>query len=331
MGVTTVEAAWEAVMSESERTRILVGVGPEPDRTACLEYAAGQARRGRRGVHLVHAIHPVYLGPPGMVPLDVPFDRIRREGADLLADAARRVELLLADAELPVSTELVHGPTVPTLVDASARAGLVVLQRRPLTGLARILTMSVTSAVSARAHAPVVTVPSRWRPPTTGGADGARTVTVGLDDAQAGAEVVRAALEAARRNGAALTLLHAWWFSDYDGVVFEGQAGVEHTAAIRQRLADDLAPLLAEYPDVATELVVRHAHAADALVAGTGATELLVVGRHHPRLPFGSHLGPITRAVLRESACPVLVVEPRPAGDHGTGAPRDRSEEAVRA
>jgi hypothetical protein len=29
-------------------------------------------------------------------------------------------------------------------------------------------------------------------------------------------------------------------------------------------------------------------------------------------MPFGSHLGPVLRQVLREAKCPVLVVEPSP-------------------
>jgi hypothetical protein len=35
-----------------------------------------------------------------------------------------------------------------------------------------------------------------------------------------------------------------------------------------------------------------------------------VVARRDPLVPFGSHLGPIVRQVLREAECPVMVVEP---------------------
>ena len=40
--------------------------------------------------------------------------------------------------------------------------------------------------------------------------------------------------------------------------------------------------------------------------------ELVVVGRHDPRTPLGSHLGPVARAVLAGAGCPVLLANPRP-------------------
>lgn len=36
-------------------------------------------------------------------------------------------------------------------------------------------------------------------------------------------------------------------------------------------------------------------------------SDLLVIGRRHHLLPMGSHLGPVARAILDNSACPVLV------------------------
>ena len=55
-----------------------------------------------------------------------------------------------------------------------------------------------------------------------------------------------------------------------------------------------------------------HGRAPDVLVDESERARLLVVGRHDPVLPLGSHLGPITRTVLDHAACPVLVVDPRP-------------------
>ena len=61
------------------------------------------------------------------------------------------------------------------------------------------------------------------------------------------------------------------------------------------------------------QIEARHAYAADALIEASRETTLLVIGRHDPLVPIGSHLGPIARAVLREAECPVLLVDPRPA------------------
>jgi hypothetical protein len=45
-------------------------------------------------------------------------------------------------------------------------------------------------------------------------------------------------------------------------------------------------------------------------VDASAASSLLVVARRDPLMPFGSHLGPVVRQVLREAECPVMVVEP---------------------
>ena len=65
-----------------------------------------------------------------------------------------------------------------------------------------------------------------------------------------------------------------------------------------------------QFPRVPVELVVRHAPVAPALTELSAECDLLVLGRRHAHLPFGSHLGPVVRSLVRDSACPVVVVEP---------------------
>ncbi len=50
----------------------------------------------------------------------------------------------------------------------------------------------------------------------------------------------------------------------------------------------------------------------EAVLAASEGADLLVIGRHDPLVPVGSHIGPVARAVLREAACPVLLANPRP-------------------
>jgi hypothetical protein len=47
---------------------------------------------------------------------------------------------------------------------------------------------------------------------------------------------------------------------------------------------------------------VRHAPPTRALLDASSESLLLVLGRRHHRLPIGSHLGPVARAVLRDTA-----------------------------
>ena len=55
---------------------------------------------------------------------------------------------------------------------------------------------------------------------------------------------------------------------------------------------------------------VRWGKVAEVLVDVSAASSLLVLARRDPLLPFGSHLGPVVRQVLRDAECPVMVVEP---------------------
>ena len=68
-----------------------------------------------------------------------------------------------------------------------------------------------------------------------------------------------------------------------------------------------------ETTHIPVEIDARHAYPADALVEASRTSDLLVIGRHDPAVPLGSHLGPVARAVMREAACPVLLADPVPS------------------
>jgi nucleotide-binding universal stress UspA family protein len=106
-------------------------------------------------------------------------------------------------------------------------------------------------------------------------------------------------------------VLHTWWFpSVYDDIItsrVENDAWAERAREEVQHVVAGLGDVVRGVP---VEIEARHAHPADALLdAGRGST-LLVVGRHDPLVPFGSHLGPVARAVLRDAGCPVLLANP---------------------
>jgi nucleotide-binding universal stress UspA family protein len=57
---------------------------------------------------------------------------------------------------------------------------------------------------------------------------------------------------------------------------------------------------------------VEQGRASEVLVEAAAGADLLVIGRHDPLVPIGSHIGPVARAVLRGASCPVLLTTPRP-------------------
>lgn len=295
--------------------KVLLPVATGEDFDGAARFAAVQARLRGRGVHVVTVLHPVYLGPPPVRELALVEGELRAAGSDVLDRASHLVRELLADLDLPVSTELLHGPLVPSLLALSQRACLVVLQRQHHAAISRIVTMSVTNGVAARSSVPVVVVPPHWRRP-----DPEAPVVIGVedpDDMDAIAPVVRLGLQLARLQRTTAELVHGWWYTDaWDDLVFAGDAATRESADRRARLTTTLKPLSDEYDDVAIDLLVRHARPADLLAVAAERGSLVVVGRHHPSFPLGSHLGPITRAVMRESTCPVVIT---PAySDEGT-------------
>jgi len=292
-------------MTEQNPHPVVVAVGYDPSGSA-LEYGAAEAERLGCGVHVVHVVYIVPSGPE-MVLIDV--TDVERIGQETLAEALRHARSLVGEG-VPVTGQVAHGAPVHAIVAAVPDARVIVLQRRALSRLMRVVTRSVSSGVAARAHVPVVSVPAGWSP---AGDVAEPVVTVGVHDPDRSGPILAAAVAAARSRGAALRVLHTWWYPGaYDDIVMRE---AEHEWADRARLEVQSALDVVGADDLKVVIEARHAFPADALVEASRDSELVVVGRHDPLIPFGSHLGPVSRAVLHEAVCPVLLADPRRHGD----------------
>lgn len=291
-------------MNQSENA-IVVAV-PADGAESALMFAVQEARRSGSPVHLVHVLRmpagEAYAGVYGGA-LDI--------GRSALETAEHRVTEL-SDGAVPVTSELVtSGWIVHDLVTRSAQARMVVLEHRDLGRLRRLATGSTSNGVAARAQSPVVSVPQDWRP----GPDRAQVVTAAVQDVHEADAILRTAYEEARVRGADLVVLHAWWLSNgYDDVVVDQVARDDWEARAERELAPVLEELRGSFPTVEATLDVRHAPPAEALLAAAERSDLLVIGRRHHRLPWGTHLGPVARSVLGHSPVPVLTApDPGPA------------------
>jgi nucleotide-binding universal stress UspA family protein len=290
--------------------QVVVGV-EDADCEAALRVAAAEARRRRCGIHLVHVVTPVYVGPPELADLTSIALGIRRAGEAVLAQARHRLVRLLGEdaAAISVSTELCHSSVVPALVAAGAHAHELVLQHRGMGPGGHTRRLSVTLGVAARARVPVLAVPDTWRAEPSAET---LTVTVGVVDPTVSSGVVRAAVREAHRMGARLRLVHAAGLPEPD----EGRLdqGSKETAAALRRLARELeagfVQACREHPHVPVEVEVVPQTPEVALIERAWGSSLLVVGRHHSRVPLAPRLGHVVRAVLRRASCPVLVIEP---------------------
>ena len=140
------------------------------------------------------------------------------------------------------------------------------------------------------------------------------TVTVGVDVADHAGEILRIAVDAARARGATLHVLHTWSFpTAYDDVVMtrvDADEWAPRATAEVQAALDGLGDLMTELP---VRIEAKHMKPAEALIRASHDADLVVIGRHDPLTPLGSHLGPVARAVLAGAECPVLLADPRPA------------------
>ncbi len=292
-------------MNENNPNPIVVGVGHD-DIDSAVSFAATEAARAGCGVHLVHVVRLLPQGPAAVL---VPETDLARAGRLALNASLERTRDQVGD-DVPVTIELVVGDGVAhCLAEASPDARMIVLEHRDLSRASRIVTRSVTSGVAARARVPVVSVPSGWSQDER---KTASAVTVGVDVPESSESVLRAAVVAARERGATLRVIHTWSFPDYYGVPVTRAEQDEWAARATEEIQAVLDSLDEDVADVPVQIDARHAYAADALVEASRDSDLLVLGRHDPVVPIGSHLGPIVRAVLHGAHCPVFLVDPQP-------------------
>lgn len=151
-------------MAENVPTRVeidggvLVGDDGSSGAGAALRYALGEARRRGVTLHVVRAFSITNAerpadAQPGYAP------SLGQLAAATKAVTEERVRRLLGDADdVAVEVHTPYGPAAQCLIDASARADVVVVGARGRGGFASLLLGSVADQVIRHAQAPVVVV-----------------------------------------------------------------------------------------------------------------------------------------------------------------------------
>lgn len=191
-------------------------------------------------------------------------------------------------------TQRVDEQPVRTLLDAASNADLLVVGMRG-EGPGKVVIGSVALAVSGAACCPVAVVRGERH-----AADLTGPVLLGLEDVGIDAPAVTAAFADAQRHRSPLIVLHAQqvylrdWDTDRD--------------AAADALVNQLAPWRSQYPQVPVEARVVHGEPVDELLRAAVTARLVVVGTHGRGAPVRLLLGSTSRAVVRYSPCPVMVV-----------------------
>jgi nucleotide-binding universal stress UspA family protein len=271
---------------------IVVGVDGSPPATAALEWAAADAERRGSALRIVHVCETWRQ--------DVPSTKYCAGALEAAADRARD---LTRDVE--VTTALLPGKVVATLVEESATADSLVVGSRGLGGFAGMMLGSVSMALAGHAAGPVVVV----RAPSVLRHD---RVVVGYDGSEHSRAAMEYAIEQARARLAHLHIVSAWQvpgFAPYamaDGILIE-QAVEEETRAARRRVI----PWLESNSDLIITDEEPCEHPVSALVRAAQRADLVVVGSRGHGGFVSAVLGSVSHGVLHHVTFPVAVVRPR--------------------
>lgn len=305
----TTEPTTQPTTQPGARSEIVVGYDGTDAADVALEWAVHEAHR--RGVQLRIVCANPYAGVEWMglngrslPPLD--SSSYVKGIADQAAERAGHV----LDGE-HVTTSPVTSGAVPSLIQASQTAALVVLGHRRRSRIGEIVTGSIVSAVATHADSDVAVIPpGELVLPGPG-----RPVVVGVDGAADGDLAAERAAEYAVRWNAPLEIVQAWRASTVVGWP-EGRLGAEglidDTDYFEERATASVRTVAeaiqAKHPGLTVRTIVIEEHPAVALTDIAATAGLLVVGTRglggFERLMLGS----TSRAVVHHAKSPVVVV-----------------------
>ena len=275
---------------DSSRTptrRILVAYDGSADAELALRWAAEEARATGRGLHVV-TVDDAITSPWGAAAV--------HRGEDVLAGVEERF------ADLDVELESRVGHVTGELLRASVSDDLLVVGSRGHGRAEDLLIGSVSQHLARHAPCPVVVV----RP--THDTD-ARRIVVGVDGSATSSAALEHACRRAEWSGETVVALHAWRTHAPSTDVWNSEPRALEGLAHRQvLLAESVAGMRVDHPDVVIEQEAVPVAPVRCLVDASRGASLVVVGSHGLGFFGGLLLGSVSQAVLQRAECPVVVV-----------------------
>jgi nucleotide-binding universal stress UspA family protein len=281
---------------------IVVGVDGSAASKAAIDWAAHDAAIRNVSLTLVH----VAGGLGGIwpqTPAPVGFGEWQqRQGRRVIDEAVAIVEeATRGTGPIPVKTEMYYSAVIPTLVDMSKEAEMIVLGCRG-QGSFETRLGSVSSGLIHHAHCPVAVIHDE-QPETSHNAQA--SILVGIDGSPVSEMATAIAFDEASRRHVDLIALHAW--SDSRMLDFPGMDWATMSASEDEVLGERLAGWHERYPDVMVDRQVVCDRPARQLIEHSAAAQLVVVGSHGRGGFAGMLLGSVSAAVVQSARTPVIV------------------------
>lgn len=288
---------------------VLVGVDGSAASLAALDWAAAFGERTGWRLHIVCAYAlPTFAAASmdgGYATLD---DEAIRDGAQAVLDEATS---RVADRKVEVTTALETGDPAGVLVELSKKVRISVVGTRGQSGFTERLLGTVSSALPAHAHSPVVVVPHKegaaLRLPVN-------KIVVGVDGSDSAKIALARAVEHAGLWEAELTAVVGLPIGSGAGMLGWLPAAVDSESLLadaREGLDVAVNQALVGHEEVTVRRHALDGSGAALLAEFSTAVDLVVVGTRGRGGFAGMLLGSTSQAVLQHSACPVLVVPSR--------------------
>jgi nucleotide-binding universal stress UspA family protein len=291
------------MLSHNARLGIVVGVDESPAAKVAVQWAARDAELRSIPLTLVHAISPEVATWPN-VRLPAGLARWQRDhGRRLLDDAFKVVdEASQRGGPSEVHNQILPSAAVPTLVDLSKDAELLVTGCRGSGRWPGRLMGSVSSGLLHYAHCPVAIIhdedPLMPHPSQA-------PVLVGIDGSSASESATAIAFDEASRRNVGLIAVHAW--SDVDVSEWPGIDWPVTQSMAEEVLAERLAGWQEQYPDVQVSRTVVRDQPARQLVQRSEEAQLVVVGSRGRGGFAGMLVGSVGETVAQMARMPVIV------------------------
>lgn len=301
---------------------VLVGVDGSDNSRHAFMTAVTMAKEHNCSIRVVGA-YSVPVIPHRHAP-KISDDRHRSIGhstQDLLEEYADEAR----EAGVDASAQAIEGDAGEVLAEASRYSRLAVVGKRGRNRLASRLLGTVSGALAARSHCPVLVVPL----PDAGLSEGApgtedaqgpsseaqqtqpgfeNEIVVGIDRDSSALPVAEAAAHAAELSGRRLAFVSAVPADagSSRGAAADGgyRAYADHLDEVTQAVTESSGGLI-------SRLQLVEGSAADVLLDAARSAALIVVGNRGRGGLAGRLLGSVSRSVLNQAGSPVLIVPTR--------------------